>query len=99
MIRTFSSGGIALRAYRGREGLIVSARGVLGATDPKKAEKCTVRARFSDDSLETALREGRAVRNVMHVSGSPEEGIAELERFRKFILNGDKTLYVPYCSR
>ncbi|HJX49987.1 MAG TPA: nucleoside-diphosphate kinase [Candidatus Nanoarchaeia archaeon] len=99
MVRTFSGGGIALRAYRGRDGLILSARRVLGETDPKKAGKDTIRGGFSDDSLELALSEGRAVRNVMHVSGSPEEGITELERFKKFIFSGDKTLYVWYCLR
>jgi nucleoside diphosphate kinase len=99
MVRTFSRGGIALRAYRGEEGLVVSAREVLGFKDPEKADKKSVRGKFSNDSLEVALSKGRAVRNVMHVSESPEEGIAELERFREFVFNRDKTLNVLYCSR
>jgi nucleoside diphosphate kinase len=99
VINVFSKGGIVVREYRGRDGMILAARGVLGNTDPQKAEMGTVRRVYSTDSLAVALAEGRAVRNVMHVSGSPEEGIAELERFRKFVFSGDKTLYVSYCLR
>lgn len=57
---------------------IQKARDLVGHTDPPKANKGTVRGDLGDDSLEKADLEGRALRNLVHASGTKEEGEAEV---------------------
>lgn len=54
-------------------------RALVGVTDPKKAGKGTIRGDLGEDSFELADREGRSVRNLVHASGTPEEGEAEVK--------------------
>lgn len=58
------------------------AREVIGATDPPKAAKGTIRGDWADDSILKANYERRACRNLVHGS---DEGRApvEVELFRK----------------
>lgn len=46
--------------------------GLVGDTDPARAKKGTIRS-LSTDSLEKAVSEKRAVRNLVHRSTTPEE--------------------------
>lgn len=84
MVNELASEGINICAYGG-EGIVSDIRRVLGPTDPSKAGKDTIRGRFSNDVLEVALSQGRVVKNVMHASGSVEEGEIEFKRFAHYI--------------
>lgn len=53
-------------------------RNITGYTDPATAEKGTIRGDFGVDSLRKSTEEGRAVENLVHASGNPEEADAEL---------------------
>ncbi len=77
-----------LRGYFGRgpmlviriggEDAIKEVRRVTGYTDPATAEKGTVRGDLGLDSIKRSTAEGRAVENLVHASGNPEEAEAEL---------------------
>ncbi|UCC91662.1 MAG: nucleoside-diphosphate kinase [Candidatus Aenigmatarchaeota archaeon] len=58
---------------------IRKARDLTGHTDPSKAEKGTIRGDLGEDSLEKADSEGRGLRNLIHASGTKEEGEAEVK--------------------
>jgi nucleoside-diphosphate kinase len=60
------------------ENAVAKAREICGSTDPSQAESGTIRGDFSDDSGEKADSEGRAIRNVVHASGSDEEAEKEI---------------------
>ncbi|MCK4583630.1 nucleoside-diphosphate kinase, partial [Candidatus Bathyarchaeota archaeon] len=62
----------------GGEDAIKEVRRVTGYTDPATAEKGTVRGDLGLDSIERSTAEGRAVENLVHASGNPEEAEAEL---------------------
>lgn len=51
--------------------VIESVRELLGATDPKEAEKGTIRAEMGTDKM----------RNIAHASDSPESAALEIKRF------------------
>ena len=53
-------------------------RKLTGATDPSKAEEGTIRGDLGEDSGVKADQEGRAIRNLVHASGTPEEAEAEI---------------------
>jgi nucleoside-diphosphate kinase len=62
------------------EGAIQAVRDLIGHTIPAKAAKGTIRGDFgSGDSAIAANRESRAVRNIVHASGDPEEARREIE--------------------
>jgi len=54
-------------------------RKIVGYTDPIKAEKGTIRGDFAADSIAQANSEGRAVKNLVHASGSKEEAEREIK--------------------
>ena len=55
------------------EDAVARVRAMLGPTDSRKAEKGTIRGDFGTD--------GRV--NILHASGSPDNGLAEIARFFK----------------
>jgi len=61
------------------ENAIKRTREITGATDPSKAANGTIRGDLSDDSGEKADREGRAIRNLVHASGTSEEAEKEIK--------------------
>lgn len=61
------------------EDAVNKVRKITGYTDPSKAEKGTIRGDLGEDSLEKADKEGRAVRNLVHASGSKEEAEKEIK--------------------
>lgn len=65
---------IALQGAHVVEGI----RKLCGHTMPVLAEMGTIRGDFSTDSAACANRDHRAVRNIVHASGSPEEAEREL---------------------
>jgi len=63
----------------GGEDAIKKVRSITGYTDPAAAEKGTIRGDLGADSIEKSTAEGRAVENLVHASGSPEEAEAEMK--------------------
>lgn len=59
--------------------LIARIRKLVGATDPSKAAKGTIRGDFGQDSFEKCSAEGRCCRNLIHASDSPESLYRELK--------------------
>ena len=64
------SGPVIIQALEG-ENAILTHRDLMGATDPKKAEKGTIRADFAD-SIDA---------NAVHGSDAPETAVAEIAFF------------------
>jgi nucleoside-diphosphate kinase len=62
----------------GGEDAIQVVRRVTGYTDPPTAEKGTIRSDYGLDSIARSTAEGRALENLIHASGNPEEAKAEL---------------------
>ena len=58
---------------------VQKARDLIGHTDPSKAKKGTIRGDLGEDSLEKADSEGRALRNLVHASGTKEEAENEIK--------------------
>jgi nucleoside-diphosphate kinase len=62
----------------GGEDAIPLVRKVTGYTDPATAEKGTIRGDLGKDSIARSTAEARAVENLIHASGNPEEAKIEL---------------------
>ena len=74
----FTRGPIIAIIFRG-EDAIKEVRRITGYTDPKTAEKGTIRGDLGADSIEKSTADGRAVENMIHASGNPEEAEAEIK--------------------
>jgi nucleoside-diphosphate kinase len=61
------------------EDAIQKARDVVGNTDPRHAEKNTIRGDLGIDSIAKSSPEKRAVRNLIHASGNKQEAEAEIK--------------------
>jgi nucleoside-diphosphate kinase len=75
---------VVLAVYEG-EGVIQRIREAIGPTDPAKAPPETIRAKYSNDSLEQALNEDRPCRNVIHASDSPSEAEREMAVWKQYL--------------
>jgi len=58
-------------------------RKITGGTEPLTSNMGTIRGDYTIDSYEVADVDGRAVRNLIHASGSPEEAEKEIELWFK----------------
>lgn len=72
-----TSGPIVVLLLEGGDAVSI-ARKVTGFTDPKVAEKGTIRGDLGTDNILDANREGRPVYNLIHASGSLEEAEKEI---------------------
>ena len=77
-LRNYFSRGPVLAIKIGGEDAIKEVRRITGYTDPATAEKGTIRGDLGTDSIEKSTAEGRAVENLVHASGNPEEAEAEI---------------------
>jgi len=59
--------------------IILDSRTLIGATDPIKAEKNTIRGIYGNDAMEKAIFENRVVRNLVHASDSIESAKKEIK--------------------
>jgi len=84
MTKYFAGKDVVIAVYQG-EGVIEKLREAAGPTDPAKASKETIRGKYSNDSLEQAINEGRPVRNVVHCSDSPAEAEREIGVWQKYL--------------
>lgn len=73
-----TSGPIVVLLLQGEDAVAV-ARKVTGFTDPKTAEKGTIRADYGTDSILKANAEQRPVYNLIHAAGSEEEAKKEIK--------------------
>lgn len=65
-------------SYCGEEDIITYTRTLVGATNPQKADKGTIRGDLSVDTYEKATLEVRLVNNLIHASDSHESAKREL---------------------
>ena len=77
-LRGYFSRGPVLAIRLGGEDAIKEVRRITGYTDPSTADKGTVRGDLGVDSITKSTEENRAVENLIHASGNPEEAEAEL---------------------
>ncbi len=61
------------------ENIIPEVRKIIGATDPSRSEKGTIRGDLAQDSLERACEEDRCCENLIHSSDSYNEFIREIK--------------------
>jgi nucleoside-diphosphate kinase len=78
-LRGYFSRAPVLAIRLGGEDAIKEVRRITGYTDPSTADKGTVRGDLGVDSIAKSTEEGRAVENLIHASGNPEEAEAELK--------------------
>jgi len=72
-----SSGPVVAMVWQGMNAAQI-VRKVSGGTEPRTSDVGTIRGDFTIDSYHVADIDGRAVRNVVHASGSPEEAEKEI---------------------
>ena len=77
-LRGYFSRGPVLAIRLGGEDAIKEVRRITGYTDPSTADKGTVRGDLGVDRIAKSTEENRAVENLIHASGNPEEAEAEL---------------------
>lgn len=58
-------------------------RKITGATEPRSSDIGTIRGDYVMDSYQMSDIDGRAVRNLVHASGSPEEAKHEIDHWFK----------------
>lgn len=73
-----TSGPVAAIVLEGDDA-VAKVRKITGYTDPKTADKGTIRGDLGEDSILEANQEKRPVRNLIHASGTPEEAQKEIE--------------------
>ncbi|MBI2595263.1 nucleoside-diphosphate kinase [Candidatus Daviesbacteria bacterium] len=73
-----TSGPIAAVVLEGDDA-IARVRKITGYTDPKSADKGTIRGDLGEDSILEANREKRPVKNLIHASGTMEEAKREIK--------------------
>lgn len=78
LLSYLTSGPMVVMVWEGHEA-VSQARALAGATAPLAAVPGTIRGDFSFDSqVFTSTQGGRALRNVLHVSGTREEALSEV---------------------
>lgn len=93
-----SSGPIVAMVWEGNEAVEI-VRKITGGTEPLSSDIGTIRGDFTVDSYPLADTDGRAVRNLVHASGSPEEAEKEIkvwfeeEELIKYRLVQEQILY------
>lgn len=78
-LRKFITSGPIVALLLEGEDAVATARKTTGFTDPKAAEKGTIRGDLGTDNILDANREGRPVYNLIHASGSVEEAKKEIK--------------------
>ncbi len=71
LVQFITSGPVVAMCIEGDDDIVKRVRDFIGATDPAKAEPCTVRALYGTDIS----------RNAVHASDSPENAERELKFF------------------
>jgi nucleoside-diphosphate kinase len=77
LIKYLSSGPVVAMVWEGNQAVGV-VRKITGGTEPLASDIGTIRGDFTLDSYELADSDDRAVRNLIHASGSPKEAEKEI---------------------
>ncbi len=72
-----SSGPVVAMVWQGLHAVPI-VRKITGGTEPLTSDVGTIRGDFTIDSYEISDIDGRAVRNLIHASGSPDEAEKEI---------------------
>jgi nucleoside-diphosphate kinase len=80
LIDYITSDEVLVLLYKG-ENAISRLRAITGPTDPKKADKGTIRGDLGADDKAIADAEERAVQNLIHTSGNLEDSVREASYF------------------
>lgn len=75
-----TSGPVVFMVWEGAHAVKI-VRKITGGTEPLSSDVGTIRGDYVLDSYQMADFDGRAVRNVIHASGSPEEANAEINHW------------------
>jgi nucleoside-diphosphate kinase len=62
---------------------VQKSRNIGGPTNPAVAPKGTIRGDFATDDLAVRIKLKKAVRNIVHISGTPQEARDEIRMFFK----------------
>jgi len=77
-----TSGPVVFMGWEGAHAVKII-RKITGGTEPLTSDVGTIRGDYVLDSYQMADLDGRAVRNVIHASGSPEEAESEIKHWFK----------------
>ena len=80
LAKYFTSGPVVVMVWQGAHSVAI-VRKLVGSTEPLSSDVGTIRGDFVIDSYPLANGGGRAVRNVVHASGSPDEARTEIEHW------------------
>ena len=75
--RYMSSGPVVAMVWQGLHAVPI-VRKITGGTEPLTSDVGTIRGDYTVDSYEISDIDGRAVRNLIHASGSPDEAEKEI---------------------
>lgn len=78
-LQQFMMTGFIVKMILEGEEAVPLVREIVGKTDPSQSSKGTIRGDFGEDSFAKSDQEGRAVYNLVHASGTPEEAEAEIQ--------------------
>ena len=93
-----ASGPVVAMIWRGAHAVGI-ARKITGGTEPLTSDMGTIRGDFTIDSYELSDVDSRAVRNLIHASGSPDEAEKEItlwfknEEIHNYRLINEAVLY------
>ena len=98
LIKYLSSGPVAAMIWEGNQAAAIVKK-ITGGTEPQTSDVGTIRGDLTIDSYELADNDERAVRNLIHASGSPAEAAREIaiwfqeEEIIKYNIIQEKILY------
>jgi nucleoside-diphosphate kinase len=98
LLRYLASGPVFATVWQGAHACAI-VRKLVGGTEPLSSDVGTIRGDFMLDSYVMSERDGRAVRNIVHASGSPEEAALEIpiwfspHEVVRYALAHDRILY------
>ena len=81
-VKYFTSGPLVAMAWQGAHSVELI-RKLVGGTEPRSSDVGTIRGDYVLDSYSISDTDGRAIRNLIHASGSVEEANQELELWFK----------------
>ena len=77
LVSYLTSGPVVVMVWQGVHAVEI-VRKLVGSTEPLSSDVGTIRGDFVLDSYKLSDKQGRAIRNVMHASGSVEEAKGEI---------------------
>jgi nucleoside-diphosphate kinase len=98
LLRYLSSGPVFATVWQGAHACAV-VRKLVGSTEPLTSDVGTIRGDHMLDSYAMSERDNRAIRNIVHASGSPEEAALEIpiwfqpHEIVRYALAHDRILY------